>query len=96
MSTEVSNVALSILGREIVIKCPKDKIAQLQESAHRLEVEMRKAHEHNKLMSIDKIAIITAINFIHQLLYTKTVDPDVPKRINSLCEKIGNELAQVN
>lgn len=96
MPTEVSNVVLSILGREVVIKCPKDKIAELQESAHRLEVEMRKAHEHNKLMSIDKIAIITAINFIHQLLYTKPIDPNATNRINSLCEKIGNELAQVN
>lgn len=63
-----STVVINVLDRELKIKCPKDKIAELQTAASYLDDKMRQIHNGNKLIPIDRIAITAALNIAHELI----------------------------
>lgn len=96
MSTEITTVNVNILDRTYAIKCPAAKIAELQQAAQHLDAKMRQIQGNNKFISIDKVAIIAAINIASEALAANSENNSIidatNNRILSLQKKIEDVL----
>ena len=96
MSTEMHNITVRIMNRELKIQCPKEKIKELQESATYLEEKMSDLVSSGQPFSMEKVAIVTALNVVRDLMTLKRQDKTylqaVTHRLRELKDKIEQEV----
>lgn len=89
------DTSVEILGKNYQINCPTTETNALQHAAQYLEEKMRLTRESG-VLSIDRVAIITALNIVHQLLLLeqqKNQQMDIlNRRLANLQAKIENAL----
>lgn len=68
MIKEKLGVTVHILGMPFEIKCPETEVYSLQRAATFLDEKMRTVRENNKGLSLDRMAVIVALNITHELL----------------------------
>lgn len=64
------NVSLdvSIMGREFRVACPDDEKASLLQAVTYLDRKMREIRDSGKIVGLERIAIMAALNIAHDLL----------------------------
>lgn len=90
---------LRILDKEVQIGCKPGEEDDLLQAAAYVDQSMRNLRKRNTTSSIEKIAIVTAINTAHELLKTQTqghVDETVLERVSAINEKLDQILATTN
>lgn len=60
-------VTVDILDKEYVISCPPSEKDALLESARLLSDRMRAVRDGGKVLGSERVAVITALNIIHEL-----------------------------
>jgi cell division protein ZapA len=97
MSTP-TNVSLdvAIMGREFRVACPESERESLLQSVAYLDRKMREIRDHGKVIGLERIAIMAALNITHDYLSAKPVDPDERHRdqITRLSGLLDQALAQ--
>lgn len=92
MSQENTPVVINILDKEYRVSCPEDEHEALLESAHYLNTRMREVRDAGKVIGMDRIAIMTALNIAHELLScqqrTREFEDEVEPQLLSLQDKI--------
>lgn len=81
-------VKISILDREYLIACPEEERQGLLRSAELLNQKMQDIRDKGKVIGMDRIAILAALNLTHELLQAK---PD-----NGGLDEISSRLAALN
>ena len=96
MSSEIPNtVIVNILDKDYQVGCPPEQQAELAQSAQHLDSQMRKIREAGKVIGLDRIAVMAALNIAHELMQEKSradgdsVTDDKLKRLNN---KLDNAL----
>ena len=56
------NITVKILEKNYQIKCPEDSVNELKEAATFVDEEMRKIRDSGKVIGVDRIAVICALN----------------------------------
>lgn len=90
---------LRILDKEVQIGCKPGEEDDLMQAAAYVDQSMRNLRKRNTTSSIEKIAIVTAINTAHELLKTRTqenVDETVLDRVSAINDKLDQILATSN
>ena len=89
MST-ADTLHITVLDRSFHIKCAESDISSLYESATYLDRKMRNTANKSKVMGLDQIAIITALNIIHEFFNKKNTHAisEMDQRIEKLCRDI--------
>lgn len=92
MSKPNEPVPVNILGKEYRIACEPGTEDELTSAARFLDTRMREVRGSGKVIGVDRIAVMVALNLAHELLSEKT-DQDsaassANKRIRSLRERI--------
>ena len=59
---------ITILGREFKVACKEDEREELSEAVALLDKRMREIRDTGKVTGTDRIAVMTALNFAHELL----------------------------
>lgn len=67
MSIETPDTSVEIMGKIYQIKCPEEEIPSLRRAAEYLQEKMRIMRDAG-VLSVDRVAVITALNIVHQLL----------------------------
>lgn len=95
---KTSTLDVTILEREFRIACPKDEQAELMETVAYLDKKMHEIRDLGKVVTVERIAIMAALNIAHELLTTKLgigLDVgDLKRRINSMQAAIDATLAE--
>jgi len=91
--SEADNVAVkvSILDKDYKIACPESERAALEESARYVDRQMRETRKGLRIASIDRLAIITALNMAHELLHGQenaTDSEQTRRRIEQLTREV--------
>jgi len=98
MSNSTKTLDVKILDRELRIACPEEERAELMDAVAYLDKKMREIHETGKIASIERIALMAALNITHELLGMKVgrgVDlADFTRRINTMQAAIDEALAE--
>ena len=71
MTSETVSVSLEILDKKYLISCPEDERNGLLESARILSSRMKQARDSGRALGAERIAVITALNIIHEALQHK-------------------------
>ncbi|MBZ0072160.1 MAG: cell division protein ZapA [Thiohalobacteraceae bacterium] len=102
MSNASKPVSVHILDKEFRVTCPEGERDDLLASAELLNSKMREIRDSGKVVGLDRIAVIAALNMANELLELRSRKQDIQQsvgaRIRSLQEKIelalnkGNQL----
>ena len=93
---DLSTLTVNILDREFRVNCPESEQQNLIDSATALDKRMRDIRETGRVIGVDRIAIMAALNLASELLSTEgsstTVIDTVNKSIDRMQEKIEQSL----
>jgi cell division protein ZapA len=68
---KVETLEVKILDRELRVACPEDERAELLDAVAYLDRKMREIRDGGKVISVERIAIMAALNIAHELLTTR-------------------------
>jgi cell division protein ZapA len=93
MSEErVSRVSVRLLDREYQVACPAEERSDLLDSAEYLDAKMREVRDSGKVVGLDRIAVISALNLANELIKLRrqgtALDGDVGSRLRTLRERV--------
>ncbi len=71
MSKEASSLDVTILGRQFRVSCTEDEQKQLLKAVEYLDGKMRAIRDSAKVIGVERIAIMAALNITHELLTTR-------------------------
>lgn len=98
MKNSIATTAIEIMGKSYQIKCPEVEISALKQSAKYLEEQMRLTREVGNVLCADKIAVITALNIVHQFITLERNNHSqlqtLTQRLHEIQNKIEIALAQ--
>ena len=85
---KVKTLDVTILDREFRVACPEDERAELLETVSYLDKKMREVRDSGKVATLERIAIMAALNITHELLTTRLGTGfdmgEFKRRINSM------------
>jgi cell division protein ZapA len=71
MSDAIKQLDISIMGREFRVACPENEEATLLQAVQMLDARMHDIRSNGKVIGLEKIAIMAALNITHEFLQTK-------------------------
>ncbi len=87
-----ARVSVRILEKEYQFACAIDERAALLDSAEYLNAEMKKIRDSGKVIGLDRIAVMAALNMANELLKGRsrdtTLETDVVHRVRLLRERV--------
>lgn len=94
-ASEPEMVMVRILDREYQVVCKPEERNGLMEAALYLDAQMREIRDSGKLTSVEKIAVMCALNFSDELLKLKQQTADheeqVDQRILDLARRLDSK-----
>ena len=89
---KLSRVSVRLLDREYQVACPMDERSDLLDSAEYLDSKMREVRDSGKVVGLDRVAVISALNIANELIKLRrnggTVDVDLGARLKGLRERV--------
>jgi cell division protein ZapA len=93
-------VIVHILDKEYRVGCQDGEEDSLRASARYLDQRMRDIRDTGKVIGIDRIAVMAALNIAHELLeqqgQKQRVSQNINQRIRTLQERIESALTENN
>lgn len=90
-------VTVRIMEKEFRVVCPEAERDSLLESARYLDIKMREIRDSRKVVGMDRIAVICALNLAHELLHGGAPPSNhdtLAPRVQNLNDKIAIALQQ--
>ena len=91
----MSNViTIQVLDRDYTVGCPADQEQSLQTAAKLLDKQMRDIQGGNKTVSLERVAVLAALNIAHDLQLLKSgrekSDTEVGKSLGEMNRKLDD------
>jgi cell division protein ZapA len=94
---EQARVSVRILEKEYFIACPYEERSALLDSAEYLNNRMREVRDSGKVVGLDRIAVMVALNLTNELLQLKNRDVKLENeagtRVRNMRERVEAALA---
>ena len=91
--------SLNILDKEYVVSCSEDEAAGLQTAARYLDAKMREIRDTGRVVGLDRIAVMAALNISHDLTQSsgenESLSGELSTRLDAMQKKIGLVLESV-
>ncbi|MBS0287204.1 MAG: cell division protein ZapA [Proteobacteria bacterium] len=98
MSIGEKGICVRILEKEFRVACPKSQEQALRDAAQYLDKQMKLIRQSGRVIGIERIAVMAALNIANELLSLKNTafEPDeaFSERLKVLQDKIDNVLAR--
>jgi len=92
----VARISVRLLDREYQVACPADERSDLLDSAEYLDAKMREVRDSGKVVGLDRIAVISALNLANELIKLRrngsSVDADLGAKLQRLRERVESAL----
>jgi cell division protein ZapA len=74
MNDIYAHVSVRILEKEYQVSCPASERTDLLDSAEVLTAKMREIRDSGKVVGLDRIAVMAALNMANELLHSRAQD----------------------
>jgi|SRR5450830_307482 len=94
--SQSKGVDVNIMGREFTVSCTDEERPGLINAVNFLDKKMRDIRDSGKIIGVERIAIMAALNLAHELLNAKSGNVDVgdiKRRISQMQEQIDSACA---
>lgn len=85
-------VTVKILNKEFQVSCPAEAEEQLMEAAFYLDQKMRDVRKNGRIIGIEKMAIVAALNITHELLSNRQQKDVYVQSVSEQIERLQNKL----
>ena len=96
MSGDVNTVRVHILDKDYQVACPAEEREALIESARYLDQQMRSIRQSGKVIGIERIAVMAALNITHELIQQNQQSDkgsvDMQERLRRLTTRIEDTI----
>lgn len=89
---EKPTVSVTILGQSYKINCPKGHEEDLKEAADYLNSQMNEIKVSAKNASLEKIAVLAALNITHDMLSNRNYARSNEKQLRALTSQLDEAL----
>jgi cell division protein ZapA len=92
-------IDIEIMGREFTVSCTDEERQGLLDAVDYLDHKMREIRDAGKIVGVERIAIMAALNISHELLNTQSdgVDVgDIKRRMFAMQNQIDEAIALQN
>jgi cell division protein ZapA len=96
MAANAKGLDVTIMGREFRVACAPEEQEQLLMAVDYLDGKMREIRDAGKVIGVERIAIMAALNIANEFLNTRVGGFDVgdfKRRMNSLQKQIDEVMA---
>ena len=80
-----------MLDKDYPVTCPEDKEAELLVSAKYLDKQMRGIRDTGKVIGLERIAVMAALNISHELLQPNS-EPDASNTADDSVKRLSSKL----
>lgn len=98
MSQDPARVSVRILDRDYMVACPHDERPALLDAAEYLNTRMREVRDSGKVVGLDRVAVMVALNMANELLQLRTrgsrVAVEAGDKVRALRERVESALGQ--
>ncbi len=96
MKESTAQVSVRILDKEYQVACPANERTDLLDSAEVLNAKMLEIRDSGRIVGIDRIAVMAALNMANDLLHAqardRTLDGDVSSRLKLISDRVESVL----
>ncbi len=96
MSESNAQVSVRILDKEYQIACPAGERTDLLDSAEVLNAKMLEIRDTGRIVGLDRIAVMAALNMANDMLHAqardRTLEGDVSSRLKLISDRVENAL----
>ncbi len=97
--SDIKQLDVSIMGREFRLACPAEEESTLLQAVEMLDEKMHAIRSGGKVVGLEKIAIMAALNIAHELLQVRLGGGDfdigtIQRKINNMNEIIDAALQE--
>ena len=97
MTQQISQVSVRILDKEYQVACPAEERTDLLDSAEILNSKMREIRDSGRIVGLDRIAVMAALNMANDLLHAKVRDQqmegDFSQRLKLISDRVETALS---
>lgn len=94
MSSKPVPVTVKILDTDYRVSCPPEELASLQAAAALLSERMRDIRESGKILGVERIAVMAALNISYELLRNRAEAEQFADAHNGRIRDILNRVEQ--
>ena len=96
MTEQHAQVSVRILDKEYQVACPVNERTDLLDSAEILNEKMREIRDSGRIVGLDRIAVMAALNMANDLLHAKerdrSLEGDVSTRLKLISDRVESVL----
>ena len=96
MNETNAQVSVRILDKEYQVACPASERTDLLDSAEVLNNKMREIRDSGRIVGLDRIAVMAALNMANDLLHAqerdKTLEGDISIRLKLISDRVESVL----
>lgn len=92
--SDQETVTVTILDRPFQVSCSRDERFALESAARFLDGRMRDIRSGGKVVGVDRIAVMAALNITHELLSALNERENREKRLEGLAQRIDAMVAE--
>ena len=97
MTDQIAQVSIRILDKEYQVACPVSERTDLLDSAEILNSKMREIRDSGRVVGLDRIAVMAALNMANELMHARArnqvLEGDFSNRLKLISERVDNALS---
>jgi cell division protein ZapA len=97
MTEQIAQVSVRILDKEYQVACPAEERTDLLDSAEILNEKMREIRDSGRIVGLDRIAVMAALNMANDLIHAKARDQEleggISDRLKIISDRVDNVLS---
>jgi cell division protein ZapA len=95
---EARPLSVRILEKDYMVACAPDERSELLDSAEFLNGRMREIRDSGKIVGLDRIAVMAALNLAHEVISMRAresgTEQEVGHRLKTIRERVETSLQQ--
>ncbi len=95
MIDQIAQVSVRILDKEYQVACPADERTDLLDSAEILNAKMREIRDTGRIVGLDRIAVMAALNMANDLIHAQARDQELEGSISDRLKMISDRVDTV-
>lgn len=96
MNDPHTQVSVRILDKEYQVACPASERTDLLDSAEVLNAKMREIRDSGRIVGLDRIAVMAALNMANDLLHAqardRALEGDISERLKLISDRVESAL----
>lgn len=100
MTEQFAQVSVRILDKEYQVACPPSERTDLLDSAEILNSKMREIRDSGRIVGLDRIAVMAALNMANDLMHAQARDQEleggISDRLKLISDRVDNVLSHTH